>query len=31
MKAALFYGPGDIRIEEVKKPVPSGSEVVVRV
>ena len=31
MKAALFYGPGDIRIEEVKKPTPSGSEILVKV
>ena len=31
MKAALFYGPGDIRIEEIKKPIPGRSEVLVRV
>ena len=31
MKAALFYGPGDIRIEEVKKPIPRKNEILVKV
>ncbi|MBC7233988.1 MAG: alcohol dehydrogenase catalytic domain-containing protein [Chloroflexi bacterium] len=31
MKAAMYYGKGDIRVEEVPKPVPAPGEVLVRV
>ncbi len=31
MKAALYYGKGDIRLEEVPRPVPAPGEVLVRV
>lgn len=31
MRAALLYGPGDLRIEEVETPTPCGHEVLVRV
>ncbi len=31
MKAAVFYGPGDIRIEEVPSPEPGKGEVLVKV
>jgi len=30
MRAAVFYGPGDIRVEDVPKPEPGPGEVVVR-
>lgn len=30
MKAASFYGPEDIRIEEVDKPSPNEGEIIVR-
>lgn len=30
MKAAVLYGPGDVRVEEVKDPVPGPGEIVVR-
>lgn len=31
MKAAIYYGPGDMRIEEIKKPVPGVDNVVIKV
>src|SRR2546421_13032031 len=32
MKAAVYYGPGDVRIEDVREPVPPGpAEVVIQV
>jgi len=31
MKAAIFYGPGDIRIEEVERPTAADDGIVVRV
>ena len=31
MQAALFYGPGDVRIEQIDEPHPGPGEVVVRV
>lgn len=31
MKAALFYGPGDMRVEQVDKPKPSPDEVLIQV
>lgn len=31
MKAAMFYGAGDIRIEEVEVPKPSDGHVLVKV
>ena len=31
MKAALYYGPGDVRIENVAEPSPNWGEVQVRV
>lgn len=31
MKAAIFYGPGDIRVEEIVKPVPAKGEVLIKV
>ena len=31
MKAALTYGPGDIRVESLEKPVPVAGEVLVKV
>lgn len=31
MKAAMYYGPHDLRIEEVAKPVPREGEVLVKV
>ncbi len=31
MQAALFYGPGDVRIERIDDPHPGPGEVVVRV
>lgn len=31
MKAAVFYGPGDLRIEERKKPQPGSKEVLIQV
>jgi D-arabinose 1-dehydrogenase-like Zn-dependent alcohol dehydrogenase len=31
MKAAMFYGAGDIRIEEVEVPKPSDRHVLVKV
>lgn len=31
MKAAVFYGPGDIRIEEKEKPKPAPGEVLIQV
>ena len=30
MKAAVFYKPGDVRVEEVEKPAPKSGEIVVR-
>lgn len=30
MKAAVFYGPGDVRVEDVEKPSPGPGEVVVK-
>ena len=30
MKAAVFYGPGDLRVEEVEKPKPGPGEVLVK-
>ena len=30
MKAAVLYGPGDVRVEEVKDLVPGPGEIVVR-
>ena len=30
MKAAVLYGPGDVRVEDVKDPVPGPGEMVVR-
>lgn len=29
MKAAVYYGPGDVRIEDVREPGPPGPEEVV--
>ena len=31
MKAARYYGPGDIRIEEIDKPVPKSGQVLIKV
>jgi len=31
MRAAVFYGPGDLRIEEVPDPTPNKGEIVVDV
>lgn len=31
MQAAVYYGPEDIRIDEIQKPVPGAGEVLVRV
>ncbi len=31
MKAAIFYGPGNIKVEEVKRPKPSPGEVLIQV
>src|SRR5947208_15320833 len=32
MKAAVYYGPGDVRIEDVREPEPPGpAEVVIQV
>ena len=31
MKAAVFYGKHDLRIENIEKPVPKAGEVVIRV
>lgn len=31
MKAAVYHGPGDIRVEEVPRPTPAPGEVLVRV
>ncbi len=31
MKAAVFYGPGDLRFETVQKPRPAPGEIVVRI
>ncbi len=31
MKAAVFYGPGDIRIEERSMPSPGEGEILLRV
>ncbi len=30
MKAAVLYGPGDVRVEEIEAPVPGPGEIVVR-
>lgn len=30
MKAAVLYGPGDVRLEEVSEPVPAPGEIVLR-
>jgi len=30
MKAAVFYKPGDLRVEEVEKPAPKPGEIVIR-
>ncbi|MCD6260635.1 MAG: zinc-binding dehydrogenase [Thaumarchaeota archaeon] len=30
MKAAVFYGPGDLRVEEVEKPKPGPGEILVK-
>ena len=31
MRAAVFYGEGDLRIEQMDKPVPKRGEVLVKV
>ena len=31
MKAAVFYGKHDLRVENIEKPVPKAGEVVIRV
>lgn len=31
MKAALFHGPGDIRVEEINNPIPKEEEVLIKV
>lgn len=30
MKAAIFYNPGDLRIEDIEKPIPGPGEIVVK-
>lgn len=31
MKAARYYGPKDIRVEEIDKPVPTSKQVLIKV
>jgi threonine dehydrogenase-like Zn-dependent dehydrogenase len=31
MKAARYYGPGDIRVEDIPEPVPTEGQVKVKV
>jgi threonine dehydrogenase-like Zn-dependent dehydrogenase len=31
MKAARFYGPGDVRVEDIPEPVPKHGQVKVKV